>query len=142
MLVLLLSSSIKAFADVANAALAGGVAIGATCDHASPTSAIIIGILAGAISTIGYTLLQNKQQNFHKIIDTCGVSNLHGLPGLFGGLAAIPIVDGLNAGSQLFGIVITIVMAIVTGLLSGKIISLFGHRAEPYVDSEEFEDAE
>jgi ammonium transporter Rh len=40
-----------AIADVANAALAGGVAIGATCDHASHPSAFVIGIMAGALST-------------------------------------------------------------------------------------------
>lgn len=140
----ILSTSIRGkinIADIANAALAGGVAIGATCDHATPLTAIIIGVLAGAISTIGYTVLQSKQQKFHKIIDTCGVSNLHGLPGLFGGLMAIPIVDGLNIGSQLVGIGITVVMAIVSGLIAGKVVSLFGHREVPYVDEEEFEDA-
>ena len=141
----ILSTSIRGkinIADIANAALAGGVAIGATCDHASPLTALIIGLVAGAISTIGFAILQDRQQKFHKIIDTCGVSNLHGLPGLFGGLVAIPIVDGLNAGSQLFGILITVVLAIGAGLLSGKVVSLFGHRSAPYVDVEEFEDAE
>ena len=141
----ILSTSIRGkinIADIANAALAGGVAIGATCDHASPTSAIVIGVVAGAIATIGYTILQNRQQKFHKIIDTCGVSNLHGMPGIFGGLVAILVVDGLDIQTQLFGIVITVVIAVVSGLISGKIISLFGHRNDPYTDSEEFEDTE
>ncbi len=129
-------------ADIANAALAGGVAIGATCDHANHWEAFVIGIVAGAISTIGFAIIKDKQQKLLKAVDTCGVSNLHGLPGIFGGLIAIPIVSGLNAGTQLLGIAITLVIAIVTGLLSGKIVSLFGHRKEAYVDSEEFEDAE
>lgn len=38
-------------ADIANAALAGGVAIGSTCVIASHTMAVIIGILAGGLST-------------------------------------------------------------------------------------------
>jgi ammonium transporter Rh len=129
-------------ADIANAALAGGVAIGATCDYASHTEAMIIGVLAGAISTIGFAVLQEKQEKFHKIIDTCGVSNLHGIPGIFGGLAAIVVVDGIDAGAQLKGILVTVVLATVSGLLSGKIISLFGKTKEIYNDALEFEDVD
>lgn len=129
-------------ADIANAALAGGVAIGATCDFANHWSAFVIGIVAGAISTIGFAVIKDKQQKILKTVDTCGVTNLHGLPGIFGGLAAIPVVSGLNIGNQLLGIVITITIAIAAGLITGKVISLFGRRKEVYVDSEEFEDAE
>ncbi len=129
-------------ADIANATLAGGVAIGATCDHATHGEAFIIGIVAGAISTIGFAIIKDKQQSFLKAVDTCGVSNLHGLPGIFGGLIAIPIVSGLNAGSQLLAISVTLIIAVAGGLLTGKIISLFGRRKQAYTDSEEFEDAE
>jgi ammonium transporter Rh len=129
-------------ADIANAALAGGVAIGATFDHATHMEAMVIGLIAGALSTTGFAVFQAKQERFHKIIDTCGVSNLHGLPGIFGGLAAIVVVDGLDAGSQLKGIAITVVIAVVAGLLSGKIISLFGIPDEIYHDAAEFEDVE
>jgi len=129
-------------ADIANAALAGGVAIGATFDHATHMEAMVIGLIAGALSTTGFAVFQAKQESFHKIIDTCGVSNLHGLPGIFGGLAAIVVVDGLDAGSQLKGIAITVVIAVVAGLLSGKIISLFGIPDEIYNDAAEFEDVE
>ena len=129
-------------ADIANAALAGGVAIGATCDFASHPQAMIIGVFAGIISTIGFAILQNKQQKFHKIIDTCGVSNLHGIPGIFGGLAAIVVVNGLDVSAQLKGIAITVILAIVAGLLSGKIISLFGKSKEIYNDCAEFHDAD
>jgi ammonium transporter Rh len=128
-------------ADIANAALAGGVAIGATCDFASHTQAAIIGVIAGIISTIGFALLQEKQQKFHKIIDTCGVSNLHGIPGIFGGLAAIFVVKDIAINAQLKGILITVVIAILAGLLSGKIISLFGKTKEIYDDVAEFNEA-
>ncbi len=127
-------------ADIANAALAGGVAIGATFDHASHLEAMVIGLIAGAISTIGFAILQDKEEKFHKIIDTCGVSNLHGIPGIFGGLAAIFVVDGLNPVSQLKGILITVLIAVIAGLLSGKIISFFGTPGEIYNDEVEFED--
>jgi len=129
-------------ADIANAALAGGVAIGATCDFASHTQAMIIGVIAGIISTVGFAILQDKQQKYHKIIDSCGVSNLHGLPGIFGGLSAIVVVDGIDVSAQLKGILITVVIAILAGLLSGKIISLFGRTKEIYDDHAEFNDAE
>jgi len=129
-------------ADIANAALAGGVAIGATCDHATHTTALLIGLVAGAISTTGFAVLQEKQKKLLKAVDTCGVTNLHGLPGLFGGLAAIVVIPGLSAGAQLTGIAVTVLLAIGSGLISGKVISLFGQRIEVYSDAEEFADVE
>jgi len=126
-------------ADIANAALAGGVAIGSTCDLASFPEAFIIGILAGVLSTFGFAVLQTKIEKILKGIDTCGVMNLHGMPGLLGGIAAIFIVDGINKGSQMAGIGITILIAIVTGFVAGKIIAIFGRRTMPYDDVEEFE---
>ncbi len=127
-------------ADIANAALAGGVAIGSTCDHATSASAFLIGALAGGLSTFGFAVIQSKLQRIVKGIDTCGVMYLHGLPGLLGGLAALFIVGNIAKGSQLFGIGITIVVALVAGLIAGKILSVFGRRTEPYVDSEEFDE--
>ena len=127
-------------ADIANAALAGGVAIGATFDHATHLEAMIIGAIAGALSTVGFAIFQEKQEKFHKIVDTCGVSNLHGIPGIFGGLAAIVVVDGLDVSAQLKAIAVTIIIAIVAGLFTGKIISLFGNPDDIYDDEAEFED--
>ena len=126
-------------ADIANAALAGGVAIGSTCDSASFPAAFVVGILAGTLSTFGFAILQSKIESILKGIDTCGVMNLHGMPGILGGIAAVFIVDGINKGSQMTGIGITILVAAVTGFIAGKIISIFGRRVDPYNDSEEFE---
>lgn len=129
-------------ADIANAALAGGVAIGSTCDFASHPQAMIIGAIAGIISTVGFALLQSKFQNIFKIVDTCGVSNLHGLPGLFGGLAAIVVVNGIDMSAQLKGILITVIIAVIGGLFTGKLVSFFGKPTVIYDDVSEFEDAE
>jgi ammonium transporter Rh len=126
-------------ADIANAALAGGVAIGSTCDLASFPAAFIIGILAGALSTFGFAVLQTKIEKILKGIDTCGVMNLHGMPGLLGGIAAVFIVNGINKSSQLTGIGITILVAIVTGFIAGKLIAILGRRTDPYNDNEEFD---
>lgn len=65
--------------------------------------------------------------------------NLHGMPGLLGGIAAIFIVDGINKGSQMTGIAITILVAVATGFIAGKIIATFGRKTVPYDDIEEFE---
>lgn len=125
-------------ADIANASLAGGVAIGSVCSAASPTTAFIIGLTAGAISVMGFAWVQAGLQKGLKLVDTCGVSNLHGIPGLFGGLIAIAVIPGIDSGAQLSGIGLTIGIAIVGGLISGKIIALTGRRALPYDDNEEF----
>jgi len=126
-------------ADIANAALAGGVAIGSTCDKVPSSYAFVIGILAGILSTFGFAVIQNWFHNLGKKVDTCGVLHLHGLPGVFGGLIAIIAVDGISKGNQIKGIFITIVVAILSGLIVGKVLSLSGRRQTPYIDSEEFE---
>jgi ammonium transporter Rh len=125
-------------ADIANASLAGGVAIGSVCNTATPVEAVVIGLIAGTISTIGFALVQSRLEKGLKLIDTCGVSNLHGIPGLFGGLAALVVIPNINKGAQLTGIGVTIAIAIITGLITGKILSFTGHRKTPYIDIEEF----
>lgn len=129
-------------ADIANAALAGGVAIGSTCDHATHGGALLIGGLAGAVSTFGFAMVQDKQKYFLKAVDTCGVTNLHGLPGLLGGFAAIVVVSGIDTASQLSGMFITVVIALIIGFITGKVISMFGRKQKTYEDHEEFVDAE
>lgn len=137
----ILSTSLRkgksVIADIANASLAGGVAIGATCNLVSPAGAFGIGILAGALCMIGYAIIQAKLQAKLKIVDTCGVHNLHGMPGLLGGLIAILVVPNI-AVAQLSGIVFTIVLAFVAGTIGGYIIRLTGTKKSPYEDAEEF----
>lgn len=126
-------------ADIANATLAGGVAIGSTCDLAVPGAAFAIGILAGVVSTFGFAVIQARLTAAVKTVDTCGVLYLHGLPGLLGGIAALFVASGINVGAQLTGMAITVVLAAGSGLISGKVIAALGRRTEPYQDDEEFE---
>ena len=127
-----------AIADMANAALAGGVAIGATCNVVSATTAVLIGVLAGTLCVIGYAVIQPRLQKALKIVDTCGVHNLHGMPGLLGGVAAIFVIPGI-AKAQLAGIIITVVIALVGGIAGGFIIRAFGGTKKiAYDDREEF----
>ena len=125
-------------ADIANAALAGGVAIGSTCDITNPTTAFVIGVLAGGLSTFGFAVIQDKLQKLVKGIDTCGVMYLHGLPGLLGGIAAVFVVKG-TVSTQFAGIGISVVIAVLAGFIAGKILSILGRRTAPYLDSEEIE---
>lgn len=123
--------------DMANAALAGGVGIGSVCDVVSPTGAFGIGLLAGAISVMGYVYLLPWLERRLNLVDTCGVHNLHGLPGLLGGFSALLVVPGI-ATVQLTGIAITLGIAIVGGLFAGVIVRITGTTREPYEDSVEF----
>lgn len=127
-------------ADIANASLAGGVAIGATCNLVSAPVAFLIGILAGTICVMGYAVIQPKIQKALKNVDTCGVHNLHGMPGLLGGLIVVFVVPDVTV-AQLSGIAFTIALAMISGIISGKIISLTGSKVKVYDDSDEFEEA-
>jgi ammonium transporter Rh len=124
--------------DVANAALAGGVAIGATCNVVSAPMAMAIGALAGALCVFGYSVVQARIKKAFKIVDTCGVHNLHGMPGLLGGLAAIVVIPGI-AKAQLSGIVFTVVLALGGGLVMGFVLrAIGGNKQMVYEDDEEF----
>ena len=122
--------------DIANAALAGGVAIGSTCDMTTPGYAMLIGIAAGALSVIGYSTIAPKLQKFIKGTDTCGINNLHGMPGIFGGVVAIFITG--KATTQLMGIVVTLCVAFIGGRIAGIVIRLLGKKQIPYSDEDEF----
>jgi ammonium transporter Rh len=123
--------------DMANAALAGGVAIGSTCNIVSPGGAFAIGLLAGAVSVIGYVFVQPALEARFKIVDTCGVHNLHGMPGLLGAFIAILVVPGI-AVAQFIGIVFSVTFAFVTGIIAGKLIKATGTTVLAYEDSEAF----
>ena len=133
----LLRKGKTSFSDMVNAALAGGVAVGACCNILSPDRAFFVGVLAGALCVVGYVFIQPKLDRLLKIVDTCGVHNLHGMPGLLGGLVAVFVVPGI-AMAQIAGIMVTIVLALATGMTAGFLIKLSGKKIEIYEDGEEF----
>ncbi len=75
--------------DIQNATLAGGVAVGCIADMMiNPWGAILIGTVAGALSVYGFTRIMPYLERSIDLHDTCGVLNLHCMPGLLGGVAA------------------------------------------------------
>ncbi|XP_066583431.1 ammonium transporter Rh type A isoform X2 [Prorops nasuta] len=72
---------------VQNSTLSGGVAIGtAAAMKCEPIGALVIGSIAGFLSVLGYKYLTPMIQKRLRIHDTCGVHNLHGMPGVLAGI--------------------------------------------------------
>ncbi len=122
--------------DIANASLAGGVAIGASVANVTPGWSMLIGLIAGAISVVGYTIIQPRLQKATGGVDTCGVHNLHGMPGVFGGLIALVLVA--SPLWQLTGVITTVIFALTMGIIVGFITSRLGRKETPYEDNDEF----
>jgi len=99
---------------VHNGALAGLVAVCAGSDVMHPIGALIVGGVAGALFVFTFTWCQNKW----RIDDVLGVWPLHGLCGLWGGLAAG--IFGLEALGGLGGVSFA---AQVIGSLTGVAIA-------------------
>ncbi|XP_063045183.1 rh family, C glycoprotein a [Engraulis encrasicolus] len=71
---------------IQNATLAGGVAMGTAAEFMiQPYGALIVGFCCGLISTLGYLVFSPFMEKVLKIQDTCGVHNLHAMPGVIGG---------------------------------------------------------
>ncbi|MBL4667524.1 MAG: ammonium transporter [Sneathiella sp.] len=87
---------------VHNGALAGLVAVCAGSDIMHPLGALATGSIAGVLFVYAFTYCQNKL----KIDDVLGVWPLHGLCGLWGGIAAG--IFGLEALGGLGGVSLTV----------------------------------
>jgi Amt family ammonium transporter len=73
-----------------NGMLAGLVAITAPCAFVNPTSAFIIGILAGLVVCVGVLF----NDNVTKIDDPCGAISVHGFCGVLGSICLGLFADG------------------------------------------------
>ncbi|GAB1287697.1 Ammonium transporter Rh type B [Apodemus speciosus] len=140
---------------IQNAALAGGVVVGTSSEMMlTPFGALAAGFLAGTVSTLGYKFFTPVLESRFKLQDTCGVHNLHGMPGLLGAILGVVVAalathdaygDGLKsvfpliakgqrsatsqAVYQLFGMFVTLALAAVGGSLGGLLVKL------PFLDS-------
>ncbi|CAB4064791.1 SLC42A [Lepeophtheirus salmonis] len=117
---------------IQNATLAGGVAIGAAADmFVTPLGALIVGSVAGVISTLGFDYVTPFLNDKLRVHDTCGVHNLHGMPALFGSIismivAATASVDNYTE-KGLAQWSITLAIAIVGGAVTGLIMRIVGY---------------
>jgi Amt family ammonium transporter len=126
-----------------NGPLAGLVAVCAGSDLMHPLGALVTGGMAGAIFVWMFTRTQNKW----KVDDVLGVWPLHGLCGLWGGLAAgifglqaLGGRGGVSFMSQLVGSVMGIAIAAAGGwIVYGLLKKTVGIRLDP---EQEFEGAD
>lgn len=142
---------------VQNATLAGGVVMGACADlYVHPAGAVGIGFTAGLLSTLGFCYIQDFLMNLG-LYDTCGINNLHGMPGILGCIASAITVGSFDdthrfrslknhprnryyqASYQIAGLCVTLGIAIVGGLVTGAIMrfALPGVK-HPYSDLDNF----
>lgn len=119
---------------VHNGPLAGLVAICAGSDVMHPAGALVTGLVAGALFVWMFTLTQNRL----KIDDVLGVWPLHGLCGVWGGIAcgifgsqALGGMGGVNLSAQLIGTGLGVGIALAGGfLVYGVIKAVAGIRLE------------
>ncbi len=148
---------------IQNSSLAGGVAIGAVANLVIyPFSSMIIGGFAGTVSVLGYKYLQPLLEKKFMLHDTCGVNNLHGIPGIIGGIASAiaagvasyetygenlyvlfpEVAKGrtcLEQGAyQILCLVITLILAVSSGTISGYLVKYITKSPSSYFQDQFF----
>ena len=126
-----------------NGPLAGLVAVCAGSDLMHPLGALVVGLVAGALFVKVFTLEQNRW----KIDDVLGVWPLHGLCGLWGGIAAgifgqksLGGLGGISLSAQVIGTIMGVVIAGLGGLIVyGALKKMMGLKLTP---EEEFNGAD
>jgi Amt family ammonium transporter len=125
---------------VHNGPLAGLVAVCAGSDVMHPLGALVVGGAAGFIFVSMFTLTQNRW----KIDDVLGVWPLHGLCGLWGGIAcgifgskSLAGLGGVSLVAQLIGSLIGVAWALLAGfILYGILKAAVGLRLSPEEEHE------
>jgi len=128
---------------VYNGPLAGLVAVCAGSDLMHPIGALFVGVVAGTLFVYMFTLVQNRW----KIDDVLGVWPLHGLCGLWGGLAAgifgtkaLGGIGGVTFTGQLIGSALGVGIALIGGfVVYGALKAVLGIRMS---QEEEYEGAD
>ena len=103
-----------------NGVLAGLVGITAGCDSVSNNEAIIIGVIAGVLVVYGGMMLRK-----FKIDDAVGAWPVHGLCGIWGGIA-VGIFGEYSLGIQILGSLVIPLWAFVTMFLFFQVLKKAG----------------
>lgn len=128
-------------ADIQNATLSGGVAIGAIANLTlDPWTVLVVGFVAGHVSVFGFARLQAWLEKNCALHDSAGIHNLHGMPSVIGGLASVVVAAWKTTGGrtsdsevygdsaqyqsalQLAGVGCTLFVAMASGLLAGLVM--------------------
>lgn len=128
---------------VHNGPLAGLVAVCAGSDLMHPIGALFVGLIAGGLFVYAFIMTQNRW----KIDDVLGVWPLHGLCGVWGGIAAgifgleaLGGLGGVSFMSQLIGSIAGVTVAVIGGFIAyGVAKKLVGLRL---TEEEEFNGAD
>ncbi len=129
--------------DVQNATLAGGVAVACVCDFPIGFwGASLVGAAAAIVSVTGYSTVAAKLRALG-VHDTAGIHNLHAMPGMLAGVTSIvaclasskaqwggeapPFLPAgrtlaQQAGIQALAMLIAVVLAVVSGSLTGLLL--------------------
>ncbi|XP_053129098.1 ammonium transporter Rh type C isoform X2 [Hemicordylus capensis] len=87
---------------IQNATLAGGVAVGTAAEMMlTPYGSLIVGFICGIVSTVGFVYFSPFLESRLNIQDTCGIHNLHAMPGLIGGI--VGAITAAAATEEVYG---------------------------------------
>merc|ERR1719330_1394321 len=118
--------------------------------------AMISGFVAGALSCFGYAKVLPFLASLN-VHDTCGVNNLHGMPGILGAVVSIIVTAmhgngsedspgsndtkgfvGIGADKQVYALLITLGMGLGCGTLAGFLMTVPLKKAGVFVPSEQY----
>ncbi|MCS3923693.1 ammonium transporter [Methanosalsum natronophilum] len=101
------------------ALLAGLVAIGSPLVSVDPWTALGIGLIAGAVSVFCFVKVHPWLCKKTGVLDVMGVHNLHGVPGILGGIFGAIFAAGMV---NLISVVGVLILSLITGAITGLIL--------------------
>lgn len=100
---------------------------------------------AGLLSSWGFAYFSDILEENIGLRDTCGVHNLHGMPGLLGGLVPILALTSCcehsAAHAQVLAVISTLIIALVGGLFTGLLVSAIPNETGEKLAKLTYEDA-